>query len=72
MTQLAGATAHGVNGDVLKATISGSTITAYLNGAQVAQATDTTFASGSPGIVFFQGANGLNANYGFSQFTATD
>jgi hypothetical protein len=72
-TQLAGATAHGVNGDVLKATISGSTITAYLNGVQVAQAIDTTFSGGSPGMGFFlQGAIGLNANYGFSNFTATD
>jgi hypothetical protein len=72
-TQLSGTAAHGVNGDVLKATISGSTITVYLNGVQVTQATDTTFPNGSPGIGFFlQGANGLNANFGFSNFTATD
>jgi hypothetical protein len=65
--------AHAVNGDVLKATIRGSTITAYLNGAQVVQVTDNTYNSGSPGIGFFlQGASGLNANYGFSSFTATD
>jgi hypothetical protein len=63
----------GVNGDVLKATVSGGTITAYLNGVQVLQATDNTFTSGNPGIgVFLQGASGLNANYGFSNFTATD
>jgi hypothetical protein len=62
-----------VNGDVLKSTISGSTITAYLNGMQVLQATDNTFRSGSQGMGFFLGGvSGLNANYGFSSFTATD
>lgn len=62
-----------VNGDIFKATISGNTITAYLNGVQVLQTTDDTFTSGSPGIGFYlQGATGLNANYGFSSFTATD
>lgn len=72
-TELGATTQHGVNGDVLKATISGSTITAYLNGVQVLQATDSTYSSGSPGVGFFlQGASGLNANYGFSNFTATD
>jgi hypothetical protein len=72
-TELNGTEMHGVNGDVLTATISGSTITAYLNGAQVLQATDDTFSTGSPGIGFFlQGAIGLNANYGFSSFSATD
>jgi hypothetical protein len=72
-TQLNATTQHGVNGDVLKATISGSTITVYLNGVQVLQANDNTYISGSPGIGFFlQGANGLNANYGFSNFTASD
>jgi hypothetical protein len=65
--------AHAVNGDVLKATISGSTITLYLNREKKAQVTDDTYNSGSPGIGFFlQGANGLNANFGFSNFSATD
>jgi hypothetical protein len=72
-TYLGSRTAHAVNGDVLKATISGSTITAYLNRQQVVQVTDNTFTSGSPGIGFFlQGASGLDANYGFSNFAATD
>jgi hypothetical protein len=71
-TQLAGTELHGVNGSVLKATISGNTITAYLNGAQVLQVNDNTYTSGSPGIGFFlQGATGLNANYGFSSFSAS-
>jgi hypothetical protein len=72
-TLLKGAEQHGVNGDVLKATINGSTITAYLNGVPVLEATDKTYTSGSPGIGFYlQGASGLIVNYGFSNFTATD
>jgi len=60
-----------VNGDVLKATMIGSTITVYLNGVQLLRFTD--LGSGSPGIgVFLQRATGLNANYGFSNFTVTD
>jgi hypothetical protein len=72
-TELNGATVHVSNGDVFKASISGSTITAYLNGVQVLQAVDSTYTGGSPGVGFFlSGATGLNANYGFSDFTATD
>jgi len=58
----------------LKATIDSSGhITVYLNGSQIESATDTTYASGSPGVGFFlQGATGLNANFGFSNYTATD
>ena len=72
-TLLNGTARHCVNGDVLKATISGSMITAYLNGVQVLQATDNTYSTGSPGMGFFlQGASGLDAHYGFSNFTTTD
>jgi hypothetical protein len=57
-------------GDVLKATVTGGVITAYLNGSQVLQATDRTFTTGSPGIGFFvRGASG--PNFGFSSFSAT-
>jgi hypothetical protein len=60
-----------VNGDVVKASITGSTITVFKNGIQVNTATDTTFASGFPGMgMFLQGAN-TQADYGFSTFTAT-
>ncbi len=72
-TQLGGTSQHCVNGDVLQAKINGNTITAYRNGVQVLQVTDNTFSSGSPGIGFFlQGATGLDANYGFSSYSATD
>ncbi len=61
------------DGDVVKATIVGSVITAYVNGVQMLQATDDTFADGSPGVGFFlEGASGLNADYGFTEFSATD
>jgi hypothetical protein len=77
-TQLNGVTGHCVNGDVLKATISGTTsttITVYLNGNVVLTATDSgsPFTTGNPGMGFFlQGTSGLDANYGFSSFSATD
>lgn len=62
------------NGTVLKATISGSTITVYRNGSQVMQLNDGTFKSGSPGIGFFlqNGTTAQEANYGFSAFSADD
>lgn len=61
------------NGDVVKATIVGNVITAYINGAQVLQATDNTYTTGSPGMGFFlQGTTGVNRDYGFTSFTASD
>src|SRR5439155_27259792 len=38
------------NGDTISCTISGSTITAYINGVQKLQVVDSTYASGNPGI----------------------
>jgi hypothetical protein len=64
------------SGDVVKATITGNVITAYLNGAPVGTATDSTYTTGSPGM----GMNletsdtsciGTNGDYGFTRFTAT-
>ncbi|MGH2398043.1 MAG: hypothetical protein ACRDFW_13940, partial [bacterium] len=61
------------DGDVVKATISGNVITAYINGVPVLQGTDGTFTSGNPGIGFYlNGAAGANADYGFTTFTASD
>lgn len=60
------------NGDVLKATIVGSTITVYKNGTQILQGTDSTYTSGNPGIGFYDNGD-LNWNFfGFSNFTASD
>jgi hypothetical protein len=60
------------NGDVLKATIVGSTITVYKNGTQVLQGTDSTYTSGAPGIGFYDQADNYWYNFGFSSFTASD
>ncbi len=60
-------------GDVIKATIIGSTITAYINGTMVLQGTESTYTSGNPGIGFYlKGAKGVNGDYGFTNFTATE
>lgn len=59
------------NGDLVKATIVGHTISAYINGTLVLQGTDSTYATGNPGIGFYlQGSSGVNGDYGFTQFTA--
>jgi hypothetical protein len=60
-------------GDVVKATIVGNVITAYINNAQVAQATDNTYSSGGPGMGFYlYGITGVNNDCGFTSFTASD
>lgn len=72
LDQHTGAQYKAVTGDVLKLTAVGSTITAYVNGAQVAQATDATWATGSPGIGFQCDDNGDadNATFGLRNLTA--
>jgi hypothetical protein len=61
------------DGDVLKATIVGNVITVYVNGVQTNTATDSTYSTGAPGAGFYLlGANGRNADYGFTSFTASD
>jgi hypothetical protein len=65
---------HCVNGDVVKAAISGDTITVSVNKIQTMQVTDRTYASGSPGMGFFLQGSGpeANADFGFLNFTASD
>lgn len=46
-----------VTGDIIKASILGPTITLWVNGAQVLQGTDATFATGNPGFGFFARAD---------------
>ncbi len=60
-------------GDMVSGSISNDTITAYINGTPVLQGTDATFPSGNPGIgIFIQGASGVNGDYGFTSYMATD
>jgi hypothetical protein len=70
----AGGANYGVaDGDVIKATIIGNVITVYTNGKQVLQASDSTYATGNPGMGFYlSGTAGLNQDYGFSSFTASE
>ncbi len=60
------------NGDVLKATIIGSTITVYINGTQMLQGIDSTYTTGSPGVGFYLQGTGNNADYGFTNFSAAN
>jgi hypothetical protein len=61
------------SGDVVKATMIGNVITVYINGVQMVQTSDNTFKTGNPGMGFFiDGATGVNSDYGFTSFTATD
>lgn len=67
-------THHVVDGDVVQATIVGSTITAYINGVLVLTGTDSTYTTGDPGFGFFNQDNGAHiaaSSYGFTSFTAT-
>ena len=62
-----------VNGDVVKATAVGSTITCYINNTAIFSVNDTTYPSGNPGMGFYlYGGLGAPLNYGFSSYTASD
>jgi hypothetical protein len=62
-----------VNGDVVKATAVGSTITCYINNTAIFSVNDTTYPSGNPGMGFYlQGGLGPPVDYGFSSYTASD
>ncbi len=74
------------NGDVLKATVSGTSnaiITLFLNGSRILQATDTgqncspggaagPFLSGNPGFGFYDNSDFNWSQFGFSSFMASD
>ena len=62
------------SGDIVMAKISGTTITAYVNGVSIFSVNDGTYSSGAPGVGFYQqnGVVGDDSNFGFSSFWATD
>jgi chitodextrinase len=60
------------DGDVFSASIAGNVITAYVNGNQIIQTTDSTYTSGNPGMGFFRRNCGTSADYGFRSFTASE
>ena len=60
-----------VTGDVIKATINGNTIIAYLNGVELSRVTDSMWTSGQPGIGFFKRLTGVNGGFAITSYTAT-
>jgi hypothetical protein len=61
------------DGDFIMATIVGDVITVYVNYVPVLQAIDDTYTRGSPGMGFFlSGTSGVNTDYGFTSFAASD
>jgi len=69
-----GGSKYGVkDGDVVKASMIGNLIKVYINGEQIGQVADNKFTSGNPGMGFFlDGATGVNRDFGFTNFMATD
>jgi hypothetical protein len=63
-----------VSGDIVKARIVGSVITVYFNGALVGIFSDSTWATGNPGIGFYSDdpSGAQNPRFGFTRFMATD
>jgi hypothetical protein len=60
-------------GDVMKASMIGKTITAYIKGEQMFQVSDKNFTSSNPGMGFFiTRATGMHRDFGFSRFMVTD
>jgi hypothetical protein len=71
--RITGPQCHLNSGDVVKATIIGNRITAYINGREILSATDDQFSSGNPGIGFyFTGKTGSIEDFGFTSFSASD
>jgi len=60
------------NGDQIKASITGSTLTTYINNVAIFSVTDSVIASGNPGIGFYLqgGPSSLNSDYGLTSYTA--
>lgn len=66
---------HLNNGDILKASITGSIIRVWVNGALILTVVDSTITAGQPGIGFFHDAEGageagFNSQWGFSHLIA--
>jgi hypothetical protein len=63
------------DGDVIKATAIGNTITVYLNDVQISSITDTSYPTGKPGIGFYSNAGctgtAHNDDFGFKSFVAS-
>ena len=64
------------DGDVVKCSVKGNTITTYINNVEIFHVIDSTYTNGSPGIGFFLQDDGsdspLNTDFGFTSFSASD
>jgi hypothetical protein len=72
---LAGVTGPGlVTGSLLKATIDGTTITAWQDGVALVQVIDATYATGNPGVGFYLASEttAQEGDCGFSDFEASN
>ena len=56
------------DGDVIEASIVGSSITGYINGVEVISATDDRYPTGSPGIGFNFFVGDTNVDHGLRSF----
>jgi len=60
------------DGDQVKATAVGNKLTLYINNVAVVSVNDSTFPTGNPGMGFYlQGMTGVNADYGFTSYSAS-
>ena len=60
-----------ITGDVVKGAVIAHTITAYINGALMYQATDSMWTDGQPGIGFFKRTAGQNWDLALTSYSAT-
>lgn len=73
LTEHSGSEYGVANGDVIKATVIGNLIRVYKNGVQIGQVADSTFKTGSPGVgAYLEKTTGVNGDYGFTSFAASD
>ena len=70
-TSLASQSATINNGDIISFNISGSSLNCYVNGALVVAATDSSIASGFPGLGAFQTYNANGANLQWKNWMAS-
>lgn len=63
-----------VTGDVMRAQITGTSITVYLNGGVVGTFSDSTWSTGNPGIGFYSDdpTGSQNDRFGFTSLSASD
>ena len=71
VTEFNGGAVALTTGDIVKATIVGGFMSAYVNDVLYMTVTDTTWSNGTPGIGFYNDGSS-NDDFGFTDFSATD